>query len=193
MSTIHDRSVLAVDDDPAYLSVLKLCMRTCGFRSVYTAADGFAALEHLDSRRFDLIISDWNMAPMDGLELLRIVRGSASLAATPFILMTASLSELAWREAIQLGVDDFLLKPFSLTSLRAACHLASRSAGFDGGNVVPLRMRLKRKPAEFPDIEPAEAARTADGDAAPRPDDRPRPGWLARYEQILRLLTLTER
>jgi two-component system chemotaxis response regulator CheY len=203
MSEVLDRSVLAVDDDPAYLSVLKLCMRTCGFRSIHTANDGLSALEYLDERRVDLIISDWNMAPMDGLELLRIVRGTPALAGTPFVLMTASLSETAWREAIELGVDDFLLKPFSLTSLRAACHLACRSTDF-GVSGAPSRMRTRQRLLESRRVHPAlpaakalapdpsnaaaEPPPDAARDAKARPTERTR--WLTYYEQIMRLLAL---
>lgn len=122
MYATRDRCALVVDDDPEYLSVLKLCMRTCGFVRVYTATDGSDALEYLDNVSFDIILSDWNMMPMDGLELLRVVRKKTSIATIPFIIMTASLSETAWREAIDLGATEFLIKPFSLSCLRSACH-----------------------------------------------------------------------
>lgn len=143
MSSARERFVLAVDDDPAYRSILKLCMRICGFSSVQTASDGREALDYLDYMPFDLIISDWNMTPMDGLELLREVRNTPATAKIPFILMTASLSEFAWREAIDCGATEFLIKPFSLSSLRSACSFSCRVTEVDGTNIVPLRDRMK--------------------------------------------------
>ena len=83
--------------------------------------------------------------PMDGLELLREVRKMPSAAKTPFILMTASLSEFAWREAIDCGATDFLIKPFSLSSLRSACYFCCHPTEFEGTNNVPLRERMKQK------------------------------------------------
>src|SRR5947209_9872492 len=145
MSSSRERCVLAVDDDPAYLAVLKLCMRTCGFSYVHTASDGIEALNYLDYTRCDLIVSDWNMEPMDGLELLREVRRTPSTAKTPFILMTASLSELAWRQVIECGATEFLVKPFSLSSLRSACSSCCRITEFEGTNIAPLSARMKQR------------------------------------------------
>ncbi len=168
MYVAHERRVLAVDDDPAYLAVLKLCMRTCGFTRVYAASDGCEALNYLESLKFDLVLSDWNMAPMDGLELLREIRQVPSMAKTPVILMTANLSEVAWREAIRLGATDFLLKPFSLATLRLACQLSSGAAQFESPEIAALQARLAPQsgrdgraepPIEADVLTPASAAR----------------------------------
>jgi two-component system chemotaxis response regulator CheY len=201
MSAIRERHVLAVDDDAAYLSVLKLCMRTCGFNRVHTAADGDSALDQLDQFRVDLIISDWNMEPMDGLDLLQAVRARPWTASTPFILTTASLSEYVWRRAIDLGVSDFLVKPFSLAALRSSCYLACRPSDFDPTNVVPLRPRLAQRRMEqlnAPSPPPGGASLTrlaserrsgADKQAAKsgsRSDGAGQP-WRTCYERLRRL------
>ena len=110
-----------------------------------SAAGVPAALERLGAWRFDVIVSDWNMEPMDGVELLRRVRKNPATAHTPFILITASLSETAWRNAIEYGATDFLLKPLSLNSLRSACDIGTRLHAFDSGAVISLADRLRQR------------------------------------------------
>lgn len=145
MPKLNNKYVLVVDDDAAYLSALKLSMRTCGFNRVVGATDGINALDRLQDLSFDLIISDWNMSPMDGLELLREVREDPATAKIPFILMTADLSETAWREAIKLDATEFLIKPFPLASLRIACHLCLGMSGIAETNLQSLRERVERE------------------------------------------------
>ena len=136
---------LAVDDDPSFLRTLQLMLRLSGFPNVVPATEGSGALERLDSWRFDIIVSDWNMEPMDGVELLRRVRKNPATAKTPFILITASLSETAWRSAIEHGATDFLLKPLTLNSLRSACEICSQLPTFDDCSVVSLTERLRQR------------------------------------------------
>jgi two-component system chemotaxis response regulator CheY len=139
------RYALAVDDDPSFLRTLQLMLRLSGFPNVIAEAEGSAALERLAAWRFDLIVSDWNMDPMDGVELLRRVRGNPATTHTPFILITASLSESAWRNAIEFGATDFLLKPLSLNSLRSACDIGTRMHAFESGAVISLADRLRQR------------------------------------------------
>lgn len=86
---------LVVDDDPEFLIAMKLMMRMCGFSHIVAATNGAEAIEHLKEWRFDIILSDWNMTPMDGLDLLRALRAMPGVGNTPFVLLTASLSETA--------------------------------------------------------------------------------------------------
>ncbi len=146
MSSLQFYSALAVEDDPEFLSILELMLGRCGFRYTVTAPDGFAAREYLKDRRFDLIISDWNMELMDGIELLIRVRKDPYTAKIPFILMTASLAEAPWRGAIQYGATEFLLKPFTLQELNSACLLCLSLREFKAG-VMPLQARLKQRHA----------------------------------------------
>ena len=136
---------LVVDDDTSFLATLGLMLRLCGFKHIVTAGDGTAALEHLGEWRFDLIVSDWNMPLMDGVELLRRVRRHPPTARTPFILMTASLTEYAWRGAIEHGATEFLLKPFALDALRSACELCLGLNKHAGSNIIPLAERLRQR------------------------------------------------
>jgi CheY-like chemotaxis protein len=145
MTVAQIRHALAVDDDFDFLTMLTVSLQRCGFHQVVGAEDGSIALDHLSRRRFDLIVSDWNMGVMDGVELLRRVRASPSTANTPFILVTASLTEDAWRGAIAHGATEFLVKPFTLGSLRAACQLSLEVHGFGGDVIVPLTERLRKR------------------------------------------------
>ncbi len=131
-------TALAVDDDPEFLTSLKLMLRISGFRMVVTAANGAEAVELLREWRYDLIVSDWNMAPMDGLELLQHVRSEPKLSNIPFILVTASLSAEAWTGALDHGATDFLLKPFTLETFRFNCRIALDMHRGGAANVVPL-------------------------------------------------------
>lgn len=197
MPKSRDSYVLAVDDDAAYLSVLKLCMRTCGFNKIYTATDAASALEHIERIQFDLILSDYNMSPTDGLELLRIIRECPSTAKTPFILMSANLSERAWHEAIDLGVTEFLVKPFSLGSLRFACA-ACRGAKLEishspylHSQEVQAAMRSGRAFATRADARSPDATATAaEADQRIFGSEIPDGGWWdwqRRYEKIKRI------
>jgi two-component system, chemotaxis family, chemotaxis protein CheY len=114
---------IAVDDDASFRECLRMMLRVGGFDETIGASDADEALAIAQSRKVDLIVSDWNMAPRDGLDLLRDLRQQQATRLTPFILVTASLSEDAWRGAIELGATDFLVKPFSIEQLHGSADL----------------------------------------------------------------------
>lgn len=117
------RLALAVEDDRSFLQSMRMMLRVGGFAETEGAGDVEEALALLARRSVDLIVSDWNMDPFDGLHLLRAVRRNAATQDIPFILVTASLSEEAWRQAIELGATDFLVKPFSIDQLHESIDL----------------------------------------------------------------------
>jgi PleD family two-component response regulator len=106
-------------------------------------------------------------------------------AATPFVLMASDLDEIGWREAIDLGATDFLLKPLTIAALRTVCFHCCRPAEFKGGNVVPLRNRERRER-----IEQQIAAALAQETQAPvaTAPEAGRGRLRNCYDQILRLL-----
>src|SRR5208337_1053783 len=89
--------------------------------------------------RFDFILSDWNMAPMDGMDLLRCVRANRHLSKIPFVLMSADLSLNSWRKAIDAGATDFLVKPFSWEQLHETVGIAFSTPRADQANVIKFR------------------------------------------------------
>ena len=117
------RLALAVEDDRNFLQSMRMMLRVGGFENTEGAGDVEEALAFLESRPVDIIVSDWNMDPYDGLHLLRHVRANPTTRHIPFILVTASLSEEAWRRAIEYGATDFLLKPFSIDQLHESVDL----------------------------------------------------------------------
>ena len=92
-------------------------MRQLGYEQVEEASDGASALDKLREKPFRLVISDWNMEPMSGLELLRQVRADPALAELPFIMVTAEARAAKIAEAQQAGVSGYIIKPFGAEAL----------------------------------------------------------------------------
>ena len=112
-------TALVVDDQAMMVELISVMLRRIGFETVDGALGGPEALELLRSRRYGLIVSDLNMQPMTGLELLERVRGSESGGDTPFLMTTASLNTAYAAAARSAGVTNYLLKPFTPDLLRA--------------------------------------------------------------------------
>ena len=123
MAMVRKRMALAVEDDRNFLQSMRMMLRVGGFEDTAGAGDVEEALSILASRPVDIIVSDWNMEPFDGLYLLQKVRANPATRDIPFILVTASLSEDTWRRAIELGASDFLVKPFSIDQLHESVDL----------------------------------------------------------------------
>lgn len=129
MATIRDSVINIVDDDAMHLSMMQFMLRRLGFSRVQTFGDAEHAFETMQNETPDLIISDWNMDPLDGLELLKMVRQDTVLKEVPFIMVTANTSECYWHTAITEGVTDFLFKPFRFDTLRASVEIALNITG----------------------------------------------------------------
>ena len=119
MSLNKDMRVMIVDDYNTMLRILRNLLRQLDFNNVEEATNGQEALDKLRRTPADLIISDWNMAPMTGLDLLKSVRGDASLRKTPFIMVTAESKTENVIAAKQAGVSNYIVKPFNAETLRA--------------------------------------------------------------------------
>lgn len=110
--------VLVVEDALDLRRVVRAYLETALRCEVQEAADGIEALERLSSGTFDLVLSDLLMPRMTGLELLSVIRRNPSTAGLPVILLTAQEEESERSKALALGVNDYLLKPFSPQALR---------------------------------------------------------------------------
>ena len=115
-----DRSmnVLIVDDYKTMLRIIRNLLKQIEFNNVEEASDGTEALAKLRGGSFGLIISDWNMVPMTGLQLLQEVRADARLKATPFIMITAESKTENVIAAKAAGVSNYIVKPFNAETLR---------------------------------------------------------------------------
>ena len=109
--------VLIVDDYGTMRRIIRDLLSQIGYNDVDEASTGREALEKLRTVHYGLVISDWNMEPMTGYDLLKEVRADAQLRDTPFIIVTAEAQRDNLAAAQRLGVDDCLVKPFSATTL----------------------------------------------------------------------------
>jgi two-component system, chemotaxis family, chemotaxis protein CheY len=111
--------VLVVDDYQTMVRILRNLLKQIGFNDVDDASDGQAAFEKLKSKKYGLVISDWNMAPMTGYELLQQVRADADLGSLPFIMVTAEAKTENVVAAKKAGVNNYIVKPFNADTLRS--------------------------------------------------------------------------
>jgi two-component system chemotaxis response regulator CheY len=110
--------VLVVDDYKTMTRIIRNLLKQIEFNDADEAADGHEALAKLRSGNFGLVISDWNMAPMTGLELLKEVRSDTRLKGLPFIMVTAESKTENVVAAKQAGVSNYIVKPFNAETLR---------------------------------------------------------------------------
>ncbi len=110
-------SILIVDDYPAMLRLLHRFLKDFGIPDIDQTTDGAAALDRMRTRAYGLVISDLNMKPMSGLELLIEIRNDLDLKDIPFIMLTAIGESEQVLAAKQAGVTDYLLKPFTGSAL----------------------------------------------------------------------------
>jgi two-component system chemotaxis response regulator CheY len=118
MAIDKNMQILVVDDYNTMLRILKNLPKQLGFHNVDQAMDGNEALQKLKASAFDFIISDWNMEPMTGIELLREVRGNEKLKHIPFIMITAESKTENVIAAQQAGVSNYIVKPFNAETLK---------------------------------------------------------------------------
>ncbi|MFL1462821.1 chemotaxis response regulator CheY [Roseococcus sp. DSY-14] len=111
-------NVLIVDDYKTMLRIIRNLLKQLEFDNVEEATDGSEALAKLRAGNFGLVISDWNMEPMTGLDLLKEVRADARLKHTPFIMVTAESKTENVVAAKQAGVSNYIVKPFNAETLR---------------------------------------------------------------------------
>jgi CheY-like chemotaxis protein len=129
MSIISNKTVLVVDDIDAMRRVIAGQLDALGAAKVHTAANGADALRILARQKVDLVLSDWNMPVLSGLELLKNIRAEPRLRGLPFVLVTAETERERVAEAIASGVTDVLVKPYTADRLAARLERAMRGGG----------------------------------------------------------------
>jgi two-component system chemotaxis response regulator CheY len=110
--------VLVVDDYTTMIRIIRNLLRQLGFEHIDDASDGAAALSKLRAQKYGLVISDWNMEPMTGYELLQKVRSDRDLCETPFIMITAESKTENVIAARKAGVNNYIVKPFNAQTLK---------------------------------------------------------------------------
>jgi two-component system, chemotaxis family, chemotaxis protein CheY len=115
----HYSNVLIVDDSGTVRNLVRKILAQLGYKNIDEASDGASALAKILEKHFDLVISDWNMEPMNGEELLKEVRANKKYAQLPFIMMTADCAINKIVLARRAGADSFINKPFTPEGLQA--------------------------------------------------------------------------
>ena len=110
-------SILVVDDFATMRRIVRNVLKQLGYDNITEADDGATAWPIIKSQRFDLIVCDWNMPQMSGLELLQHVRGDESTKDTPFLMVTAEAQKENILAAVKAGVSQYIVKPFTADTL----------------------------------------------------------------------------
>ena len=118
MAVDMNMPILIVDDYKTMLRIVRNLLKQLGFDNVEEATDGSSALAKLRDKPYGLVISDWHMEPMTGIQLLREVRADAKLKALPFIMVTAESKSENVIVAKEAGVSNYIVKPFNAATLK---------------------------------------------------------------------------
>jgi two-component system chemotaxis response regulator CheY len=110
--------ILVVDDMTTMRRIVKNILKQLGFAKVEEAENGQEALQKLRAERFDFVVSDWNMPVMTGIDMLRAIRADAQLKAIPVLMVTAEAQQANLVEAIQAGVSNYIVKPFTAETMQ---------------------------------------------------------------------------
>ncbi len=111
------KKVLVVDDSSVMRQIIKKNLKELGFADIADAEDGVQGLKKLGECPFDLVVSDWNMPKMTGIEFLKAVRADAGLKGTNFIMVTSEADKAKIVEAVEAGVSQYIVKPFNANQL----------------------------------------------------------------------------
>ncbi len=112
-------SILVVDDFATMRRIIRGVLKQLGFTNIEEAEDGAVALSKLKKGEFKFIISDWNMPNMQGIDLLKAVRADEKLKALPFLMVTAEAKKEEVIAAVQAGVSNYVIKPFTPDALES--------------------------------------------------------------------------
>lgn len=111
--TPSEIQVIVVDDVQSMRIQVKEILKSCGFEKIRSAGSGIEALKMLNETSAQLLICDWHMAPMSGLELLKEIRAKEGIRDTAFVMLTAEGTRERVLEALKSGLDDYIMKPFT--------------------------------------------------------------------------------
>jgi two-component system chemotaxis response regulator CheY len=113
-----EMDVLIVDDATAMRRIVRGLLKELGFKNMREAENGQLALDELKKKKADFVVSDWNMPVMTGIDLLRAIRADDVLKGTPVLMVTAEAKQENIVEAVQAGVNNYIVKPFNAATLQ---------------------------------------------------------------------------
>ena len=114
----RDFKILLVDDQRSIRDLARFTLEQAGLTDIEEASNGAKALQIVRAGKIDLVISDWNMEPMDGLQLLKTIRADGKIGKTPFIMMTAQADKKYVQMAAEAGVNNYVVKPFNAETVK---------------------------------------------------------------------------
>lgn len=124
----QDMNVLVVDDAATMRRIVRSLLRELGIKNVREAEDGEMAFEDLKRQKADLVVSDWAMPKMTGIELLRAIRQDETLKEIPVLMVTAESKKENIMEAVQAGVNNYIVKPFNSKTLEEKLNKIFKTA-----------------------------------------------------------------
>lgn len=110
--------LLVVDDSSTMRRIIRNSLKAIGYDDVVEAENGEGAMARLKGEKVDMVISDWNMPIMNGIELVTSMRGDAALKATPVLMVTTMAEKENILQAMQAGVTNYVVKPFDAATLK---------------------------------------------------------------------------
>lgn len=116
--TLSDKKLIVIEDDASTKMILKGTLRKYGFTDVEECSDGGEALKKIQDNEYDLILCDWQIPTMNGLALLKKVKGMETAANIPFIMITGESEKESIISAMKAGVDGYIVKPFAPVSIK---------------------------------------------------------------------------
>jgi two-component system, chemotaxis family, chemotaxis protein CheY len=119
----RDINILVVDDFSTMRRIIRNILRELGYHNIVEAADGDSALSILSAGSVDLLITDWNMPGMPGLELLKRVRESSVHGSMPVLMLTAEAKREQIVEAARAGANGYIIKPFTTATLKSKIEM----------------------------------------------------------------------
>jgi two-component system chemotaxis response regulator CheY len=136
--------ILIVNDYKTMIRIIRNLLQQIGYEDVDDAADGSQALSMMQQKKYSLVISDWNMQPMTGYELLRKIRANWQIAKTPFIMVTAESTTDNVIAAKNAGVDNYIVKPFTAQTLKNKIDAVFAQVSNDQGLQSSTRTRREK-------------------------------------------------
>lgn len=124
----QNMKILVVDDFSTMRRIIKNILREIGYNNVDEADDGSTALEKLKGAKFDFVVTDWNMPNMPGIELLKVIRQDPTLKTMPVLMVTAEAQKENVLQAVEAGVDNYIVKPFTAAALKEKIDLVLEKA-----------------------------------------------------------------
>ena len=118
MAIDKNMKILVVDDFSTMRRIVKNILRQLNFNNIVEADDGSTALDILQKDKIDMVVSDWNMPKMTGIDLLRKVRASEEFGDLPFLMVTAEAQQENIIEAVQAKVSNYIVKPFTAETMK---------------------------------------------------------------------------